>query len=72
MSELVDKLRGYVSVLPKAKRNRTDLVRWMIRRPLVLAGIGAYETGLLLSTGISNRHKGLAQIRTSSLIGCVF
>jgi hypothetical protein len=44
----------------------------MVRRPQILAGIGAYETGLFVANRADTRLKALAQLRTSSLIGCPF
>lgn len=72
MSQIRAKLGAIVRVLPTARRNRTDLVRSMFRRPQILAGIGAYEVGLLASNRADNRLKLLAQLRTSSLIGCPY
>jgi hypothetical protein len=66
------KLAAYLSVLPRARRNRTDLVRYMVRRPALLLAIGGYETALLASGAVDARLKALAQIKTSSLIGCPF
>ncbi len=72
MGQFVAKVRAYARVLPRARRNRTDLVRWMVRRPQLLAAIGIYE-GLFFTAGRATmRHKALAQLRTSSLIGCPF
>lgn len=72
MGHITARLGAMVQVLPTARRNRTDLVRWMWRRPQILAGIGGYEAGLLASNRADNRLKLLAQLRTSSLIGCPF
>lgn len=72
MRQIAVRLGAVARVLPRARRNRTDLVRSMFRRPQILAGIGAYEAGLLASNRADNRLKLLAQLRTSSLIGCPF
>jgi len=69
---IIDRARAYLEVLPKARRNRSDLLRWMAGRPQVLAGIGAYEAGLFLSARTGDRLRALAQLRVSSLIGCPF
>ena len=59
-------------VLTSARRNRTDAVRWLVRRPLVLGAIGTYETALLLSSKAPTRLKLLAQLKAASLVGCPF
>jgi hypothetical protein len=72
MRSAITKIRAYAQVLPRAKRNHTDLIRWMVRRPQLLAGIGAYEAGLFTAARAGDRAKSLAQLRVSSLIGCPF
>lgn len=72
MRKFAKKLWAYLRVLPRARRNRTDLLRWMVRRPQLLAAISAYETGLFAANRADDRLKGLAQLRTSALIGCPF
>jgi hypothetical protein len=66
------KIAAEVSVIMRARRNRLDLVRYLIRRPAVLAGVAGYETGLLLSSRADTRWKALAQVKTSALVGCPF
>lgn len=72
MKKFATKVIIYLRVLPTARRKRLDLVEWMIRRPLLLAGIGAYEGALFTSNRAEDRLKLLAQLRVSSLIGCPF
>lgn len=72
MSRLVAKLRAYGKVLPKGKRNRTDLVRYLVRRPALLVAIGGYEAAVFTSGSVDSRTKALASVKTSSLIGCPF
>ncbi len=72
MKKLASKARIYLRVLPRARRKRLDLGERMIRRPQLLAGIGAYEVGLFSSNRAEERLKLLAQLRVSSLIGCPF
>lgn len=67
---LLRRMRAYGSLRPR--RNRTDLLRWLVRRPALLAAVTVYETGTLLSNRAPDRLKSLAQIRASSLIGCPF
>ena len=72
MRKIAARLGAYARVLPRARRHRTDLLRWMGRRPQILAGIGAYEAGLIAANRLDSRLKALAQLRASSLIGCPF
>ena len=67
-----EKVKSELAVLRRAKRNRTDAFRWLIRRPALLAAVGTYESALLLSSRADNRHKALAQLMASSMIGCPF
>jgi hypothetical protein len=59
-------------VLTRARRNRTDAVRWLIRRPLLLGAIGGYETALTFSSKAQTRLKLLAQLKAASLVACPF
>ncbi len=72
MTRLTRRISSYARILPRARRNHTDLVRWMVRRPQILAGMAAYETGLIAANKADARLKALAGLRTSSLIGCPF
>jgi hypothetical protein len=69
---LLDKLRAYATVLPRAKRNRAELARLYARRPAMALGVGAMETATLLQGRVDIRLKGLASLKTSSRIGCPF
>ena len=40
---LVRKVLAYARVLPKGTRNRTDLLRFLFRRPALLAAVGTYD-----------------------------
>jgi hypothetical protein len=66
------KVFAQLRTLAKARRNRTDLLRYMIRRPALLGAIAAYETAALVSSRVDNRLKLLADTKTTSLIGCPF
>ena len=66
------KVVGEAKVLAGAKRNRTDFLRYVVRRPALLAAIAAYETAVLFSSRTENRLKVLAQVKASGLIGCPF
>ncbi|BBL79717.1 hypothetical protein RxyAA322_15710 [Rubrobacter xylanophilus] len=49
-----------------------DLVRLLIQRPAILAAVGSYESALLVSGRVEGRIKALAELKTSSLVGCPF
>jgi AhpD family alkylhydroperoxidase len=65
-------LRTYLAVLPKARRNRTDLLRWLRRRPQLLAATAGYETALVCSARMPSRLKVLAELKASTLISCEY
>ena len=69
---LLRRLLGYARILPGARRNRTDLLRYMIRRPALLAAIGGYETAVMFSNRVEPRLKYLAVVKASTLTGCPF
>jgi len=69
---LVRKVLAYARVLPKGTRNRTDLLRFLFRRPALLAAVGIYETAILLSSSVDSRLKYLAALKASTLTGCPF
>lgn len=71
--EIVRKLRAYGRVMARARNRRPpDLVRLLAKRPAIMAGVSAYETGLLASGRVDGGLKALAQIKTGALIGCPF
>jgi hypothetical protein len=69
---LLRRLLAYSRVLRKATRNQTDLMKYFVRRPALLAAIGTYETAVFISNRVEPRAKYLATTRASSLIGCPF
>ncbi len=69
---LADKVVAYARVLPKARRHRTDLLRYLGRRPALLSANGIYEGALLFSSSVDNRLKALAELKVSSCVGCPF
>lgn len=66
------RLRGFLAIVPRARRNRTDLVRWLVRRPALLAAVNTYEGAVFAGNGVDTRLKYLATLKTSSLTGCPF
>jgi hypothetical protein len=70
---ILNKLRSYGKVFARARyRQVPDLLRLLLKRPAILAGVGGYETALLVSGQVEGSLKALAQIKTASLIGCPF
>ena len=69
---LLRRMLAYGRIARGAKRNRTDAVRWLVRRPALLAAVGVYETAVMVSNRVDERTKYLATLRVSSLIGCPF
>jgi hypothetical protein len=69
---LLRRLLAYARIARKATRNQTDLTKYLVRRPAILAAVGTYETATFISNRAPVRVKYLATVRTSSLIGCPF
>src|SRR5215218_1944164 len=69
---LLRRLSAYARILPNGRRNRTDALRYLIRRPALLAAIGASETAVLAGNRVDPRLKYLAVLKCSSLAGCPF
>jgi AhpD family alkylhydroperoxidase len=68
----VTRIWHYIRAFAGARRNRTDLAGWLVRRPWILAAVGFYETALLLSNRLDPRLKELAELKAASLVGCEF
>lgn len=70
---ILEKLRAYGKVVVRVRSRRVpDLVRMLVKRPAILAGMSVYETGLMASSRVETRLKTLAQIKAASLVGCPF
>ncbi|MEX2294466.1 MAG: carboxymuconolactone decarboxylase family protein [Acidimicrobiales bacterium] len=61
-----------VAVLAKARRNRSDLLRALVRRPQLLVGTGVYEVAIGLSARVDPRLKVLAELKAAALIACEY
>lgn len=68
LRQVVDTLR----VLAKARRNRLDLLRALIRRPQLLIGTTVYELSIALSARVDPRLKVLAELKAAALVTCEF
>ena len=66
------RLWAYARILPGARRNRADLLRYLVRRPALLAAVGTYEAAILASNRVEPRLKYLAVVKASSIAGCPF
>ncbi|WP_433727527.1 carboxymuconolactone decarboxylase family protein [Nocardia sp. CA-129566] len=66
------RIRHYVRAVRQAKRNRSDLFGWLIRRPQILFGTVGYETAMLFSNQLDPRLKELAELKTAGLVNCEF
>ena len=73
---ILDKLLAYGKTfarrLPRYRESPDDLLRLLVKRPTILAAVGAYETALLISGRVDGRLKSLAMLKVSSLVGCPF
>lgn len=69
---ILGQVRTYLAVLPKARRNRTDLLRWLGRRPQLLGATAGYELALVASARMPSRLKTLAELKASTLITCEY
>jgi AhpD family alkylhydroperoxidase len=69
---IVEQVKGIAGVLPTARRNKVDLLRWLGRRPQLLAATGMYETALLLSGRMDIRLKSLAELKAAAMVTCEY
>lgn len=67
-----EQVRNMAAVLPSGRRNRTDLLTWLARRPQQAAAIGGYETALVFSGRMNTRLKYLAELKASAMITCEY
>jgi len=72
LGRLARRLYAYARILPRARRNRTDYLRWLVRRPAIFAAVNAYEMAVLAGNSVDPRMKYLASLKASSLTGCPF
>lgn len=63
---------AYARVIPRARRNRLDLVKHLVRRPAIGIADATYEVAAFLSSSVDHRLKYLASSKVSSRIGCPF
>lgn len=68
----LQRLWTYLRVLRRARRNRTDLTKWLVRRPQILVATSLYEMGLMFSNRLDPQLKELAELKVASLVTCEF
>lgn len=69
---VLSQIRTSLKVLPKARRNRVDLLRALARRPQLLGAVGGYEVALLSCAKVESRLKALADLKTAAVINCEY
>lgn len=69
---VLSQFRAFAVVVPKARRNRADLISWLVRRPQLLAATSAFEIAVLASARVPTRLKTLAELKAASLVTCEF
>lgn len=67
---VVRQIRPMAKVLPRGRRDRYDLLRWLRHRPQILTGTAAYEMALLGSARMDPRLKQLAELKAAALVTC--
>lgn len=70
--KLLRQLRATFGVLARARRNRVDLWRALLRRPQLLVGTVCFETGILSSARVDGRLKILAELKVASIVACEY
>lgn len=68
----IRELWTFARVFAGWREHRTDLMRWLWRRPVLAAGIMAAEAAETFSKTVDGRLKLLAQLRVAQLVGCEF
>jgi len=69
---IFQQIRCMAKVLPAARHNRYDLLRWLRHRPQILTSTAAYEMALLGSARVDTRLKQLAELKVAALVTCEF
>ncbi|MFI5780787.1 carboxymuconolactone decarboxylase family protein [Nocardia sp. NPDC051570] len=66
------RIRQYVKVFTRMRRNRADLFGWWLRRPQVGFGTATYELMLILSNRLEPRLKELAELKVAGMVECEY
>jgi alkylhydroperoxidase family enzyme len=70
--KVLRQLLVFLRVLPSGRRNRADLLGWLIRRPQVLVATAGYELALVASARCDSRLKMLAGMKAAALVNCEY
>ncbi|MFI6997809.1 carboxymuconolactone decarboxylase family protein [Nocardia sp. NPDC050175] len=62
----------YLKAVRQAKRNRSDLAGWLLRRPQILFSTMMFESALLFANRLDPKLKELAELKTAGLVNCEF
>ena len=65
-------LARLLRILGRARRNRTDVLRALARRPLLLLGTAGYGLGTELSARVDPHLKLLAELKVAPLAHCAY
>ncbi|MFG1794280.1 carboxymuconolactone decarboxylase family protein [Nocardia sp. NPDC049149] len=66
------RIRHYGQAVRQAKRHRSDLIGWLLRRPQILLSTLIFETALLFANRLDPQLEELAELKTAGLINCEF
>lgn len=66
------RIRHYLKAVRQAKRNRSDLAGWLLRRPQILFSTMVFESALLFTNRLDPKLKELAELKTAGLVNCEF
>lgn len=69
---ILRRLWVYARVMRKARRNRGDLLGWLVRRPQLLVAQGAYESSLLMMGRLPAELKTLAVAKAAMIVNCEY
>ncbi|MDZ5620243.1 carboxymuconolactone decarboxylase family protein [Nocardioides bizhenqiangii] len=69
---VLNRIRVHLKVLRKARRNRGDLLGWLVRRPQLLVAQGTYESLLILMGRMPAELKTLAVAKAAMVVNCEF
>lgn len=69
---ILGRIWSHLRVLRQARRNRTDLPGWLVRRPQLAIGVGVYESGLLAMGRVDTELKILATAKAAMVVNCEF
>lgn len=66
------RIRNYLSAMSGPRRNRTELVGKIARRPLIAGATMGMESAMLLSNSVDPKLKELAELKAAGMVSCEF